>query len=108
MHRDNQSPTVSVFSVPLQGASATKLFDLPRNADNFVRWRPGRQELSYVLEERGVDNIWTCALDGSSAKPYTHFTENFIANFQWMPDGEALVVSRGKVSRDVILITEEK
>jgi serine/threonine protein kinase len=34
--------------------------------------------------------------------------DSFIANFEWMPDGKSLAASRGKISRDVILITEEK
>ncbi len=106
LHRDNQSPTSSVHSVPLQGGIASRLFDLPRGAGHMIRYRPNHSELSYVFEERGVENVWTCALDGSSAKPYTNFKENLIENFRWMPDGNSLVVSRGKFSRDVILITE--
>ena len=108
LHRDNDSPTSSVYSVPLQGGTASRLFNLPRNAADYIRYRPGRQEFSYVLEERGVDNIWTCALDGSAAKRYTDFKDSFIANFEWMPDGNSLVAARGNVSRDVILISEEK
>ena len=108
LHRDNDSPTSSVYSIPLQGGTATRLFDLPRNASDFIRCRPGHQEFSYVLEERGADNIWICALDGSGAKRYTDFKDSFIAYFEWMPNGNSVVASRGKISRDVILISEEK
>ena len=107
VHTDNLSPIASVYSIPIEGGPSTKIFDLPGQADPYIRCRRGHSELSYVVSVAGVSNVWTSALDGSGAKPFTHFHEDNLADFQWSPDGNSLVVSRGKLTTDVILITEE-
>ncbi len=107
-HRDNQSPTVSVYTVPVDGGTPQRQFDLPRLASSILRWRPKSRQLSYIQTTAGVGNIWVCSLNGSGAKQFTNFKKDFIRNFAWMPDGNSLVVSRGEVTTDVILITQEE
>jgi eukaryotic-like serine/threonine-protein kinase len=83
--------------------------DLPAGMPPFssMQWRPGSDESSFILTIDDVSNIWTQSLDDGIARQYTNLTDLSIRNFDWMPDGRSLVGSRGSVTGDVVLISDE-
>lgn len=71
-----------------------------------LRWTPGSNSLTYVRSTDGVSNLWMQPLDGSPAKQITNFNSMYIWNHAWSRDGKYLVVARGNLSRDAVLLTE--
>ncbi|HEX8265710.1 MAG TPA: hypothetical protein VF596_09910 [Pyrinomonadaceae bacterium] len=69
-----------------------------------LRWTPDGKALAYVRDAQEVSNIWTLPLEGGKSRQITGFNENYIAYFDWSPDGKQLVVSRGSISSDAVLI----
>ena len=68
-----------------------------------LRWTPDGKALTYSLIRRGVANIWRQSLDGRPAAQITDFKSDVIFDFCWVPNGN-LLIARGPVSRNVVLI----
>jgi len=49
-------------------------------------------------------NLWHQPLDGGEPEPLTSFDDDRLHWFEKAPDGETLVVSRGNLTRDAVLI----
>jgi Tol biopolymer transport system component len=62
--------------------------------------------LTFVVEEKGVDNIWLQPLDGSNGHAITNFKSEEITGFRWSPDAKHLAVGRNHNSSDVILLRD--
>ena len=77
----------------------------PRMLFPFAYGRDGKS-IVYTVRERGVDNLWHQALDGSGRHQLTHFTSDLIARFAFSADGTKLAVDRGHLESDAILIQE--
>lgn len=75
--------------------------DLP--ADEIMRWTAGGQ-LSYLVSDGAVGNIWFQSLDDSAPVAQTFFTTDSIYDFAWSRDGSSAVISRGGSRRDAVLI----
>ena len=71
-------------------------------------WTPDGKSIVYNVRERGVDNLWRQALDGSGRKQLTHFTSGRLYNFCYSPDGKTIAMSRGSRQSDVVLFTTAK
>jgi Tol biopolymer transport system component/DNA-binding winged helix-turn-helix (wHTH) protein len=100
--------------IPIEGGVPIKIFDLPPSAAHRgffggfffrARWSPDGTSISYIDEKDGVSNIWAQPLDGGPPRRLTDFTSNLIFDFDWSPDGERLVCSRGMEKSDVVLIS---
>ncbi len=98
----------SLYKVLLTGGKPEYLFDLPKRSGNFITFRPKSNEISYIVTNDGVSNIYTRSLDGIPQKQFTKFEEYFIATFAWTPDGKSLIVSRGDQRSDVVILTDEQ
>jgi Tol biopolymer transport system component len=73
--------------------------------DTFLRWDGDSRGLTYVNNTAGVENVWIQPIAGGPAKQLTHFVDSRILSFDWSAAGD-LVVSRGLVTSDVVLITD--
>ena len=63
------------------------------------------KEISYMVAENGVENIWSQPLDGADPYRVTNFDSGTIGtNWAPSPDGKRMVVSRGSESTDVVLL----
>jgi Tol biopolymer transport system component len=96
-----------VASIPIAGGTVKRLFETPKNMSS-IQLRPKFNEISYMITTDGVANIYTRPIDGGAQKQFTRFDEKFIASFAWTPDGRSVVVSRGEVRSDVVILSEEK
>ena len=95
----------AVFS--MDGGDPIKVFDLPAERSD-VRWSPDGRGINYSKTIKGVGNIWFSPLDGGPEKQVTNLKTDRIFNFKWSPDGRSLVMARGSVLSDVVLIRDFK
>jgi signal transduction histidine kinase len=104
---DPSNGRIGIAVVPSEGGTPEKIFDIPVNAwmggnNHHVRWRS--DGLTYVQNAGGVSNIWLQPLDGGQPRALTRFDEGQIFYFDWSADGRDLIVSRGSVTSNVVLI----
>jgi len=71
-----------------------------------ARWTPDGKSVAYIVNDKGVSNIWTHPIDGEEPKQLTEFTGGSIYHFAYSLDGKRLFVARGHQIRDAILIRE--
>lgn len=70
-----------------------------------VRFTPG-QSLSYVaLAGDSVGNVWIQDLDRSAPRKLTSFTSERLFNHAWHPTSNRLVVARGELGYDAVMIS---
>jgi Tol biopolymer transport system component len=79
---------------------------LPYLEGSLLQFAPSGDAVTISLPQAGVDNLWLKPLDGSPAKQLTRFAEGSIFSYDWTTDGKSLVLSRGKVTSDAILLTD--
>lgn len=85
-------------------------FKVPRSSTishtlNFgARWTPDGSSLAYIVNERGVSNIWLQPVNGTPVKRLTSFTSGSIYHFAYSLDGTRLFLARGNQIRDAVLI----
>ena len=81
--------------------------EFPFSQINGYIWTPDGKSLTFLSNRNGVPNIWKLPLDGSDVKQITNFKSGRIFRFRWASDGKNLLIVRGIVNNDVILIRDE-
>jgi hypothetical protein len=86
-----------------------KTFDLPATAHVFttLQWKKDNRAVFFIDTRGDVSNIWSQPLEGN-AKQETDFRTEQIFAFEWSRDESQLLLSRGKVTNDVVLISTRK
>jgi serine/threonine protein kinase len=59
-----------------------------------------------IRGEKNEYNLWLQPLDGKPGRQITHFPSEQIYGFGWSPDGKKLLVGRGHIESDVVLIRD--
>jgi Tol biopolymer transport system component len=101
--RENSTASWRYGLFTIDGGEPLKVFDLP---DDGFRWSRDGRSLTYALTTKGVTNIWSYPLDGGQPKQLTDFKNDQIFNFRSSPDGKSLVMSRGTVMADMVMIRD--
>jgi Tol biopolymer transport system component len=71
------------------------------------QFTPDGAAVAYVIRaDNNVDNVWEQPLDGKPGRQVTHFTSEQIYSFKYSPDGKRLLVERGHVESDVVLLRD--
>jgi Tol biopolymer transport system component/DNA-binding winged helix-turn-helix (wHTH) protein len=91
-----------VAITPADGGATYRVLDVPSNITG-PGWSPDGRSLQYLLTKDGVSNLWEQPLAGGASNQLTHFASGLIFGFSW-PDGSHLLLTRGDVSRDVVLL----
>ncbi|MFN2499539.1 MAG: protein kinase [Pyrinomonadaceae bacterium] len=104
----NSPLRLAVF--PAAGGEPVHIFDTAIFQDEPSRLPPPRwtsdgRALTYVVTSRDVSNIWVQPINGDSPRQLTAFKSDRIFAFEWSRDGKKLIVARGMVASDVVLIT---
>jgi serine/threonine protein kinase/Tol biopolymer transport system component len=77
--------------------------NLRERALKSAQWAPSGKGVAFVQADRL--NLWEQPLDGGPPGQLTHFTDGRqIFSFSWSPDYKQLVLARGTVSDDLILL----
>ena len=96
--------------VDLENGSIVKSMPLPATASLGwsypIRWTLDGRAITYIDTREGISNIWSQPLSGGPPKQLTTFKTGLIYNFAWSRDGKTLVVSRGDVTNDAVLISD--
>lgn len=70
-----------------------------------LAWSPSGKTLQFGLTRNGASNLWEQPLSGGPPRQLTNFASDRIFNFTWSRDGKQLLLIRGDVTSDVILIS---
>ncbi len=106
---DEQTKRKRLVVVRFDDGAPFKTFDLPLTASEDVwRWSPDSRALVYADTQGGVSNLWRLPLDGARPAQITDFTSDTIRYFSYSRDGRQLALSRGNITRDAVLISDEK
>jgi serine/threonine protein kinase len=87
----------------LDGSKAFTIFESSPSEDTPIAWSPGAKALDYVVNVRGVGNIWRQPLTGAPSTPVTRFEAEELFAFAWSTGGRLACV-RGTTVRSVLLI----
>ena len=68
---------------------------------------PDARAMAYPIgDESNVDNLWIQPLDGTAGHQFTQFPSDQIFGFYWSPDAKQLLVGRGHVESDVVVLRD--
>jgi eukaryotic-like serine/threonine-protein kinase len=100
-------PAIKLAVVPVKQGPAVRIFDAPAGIyrESCLRWSPDGKGLQYLLTVGDVTNIWEQRLTGGGPRQVTTFTSGRIFDFNWTADGKKLLLSRGEVKSDVVLLS---
>lgn len=76
--------------------------------ESCLRWSPDGKGLQFLLTQGDVTNIWEQLLTGGSPRQITTFTSGRIFDFNWTTDGKQLLLSRGEITSDVVLLSNPR
>ncbi len=95
-----------VMILPFAGGRSTKRFNILGDSINgfVLRWSPDGSAILHLRED--LLNIWSQPVDGGKPSQLTNFHGDQIFNFAWSHDGKWLALARGKVTEDVVLISD--
>ena len=104
-YREQDLSPFKLALIDFNTGQTVKTIDIPPT-NNFLDWTADSSQVLYVDTRNGVSNIWSQPVNGGAPKQLTNFKSDLIFMFDLSRDGKQLVVSRGTVSRDVVLITD--
>jgi Tol biopolymer transport system component len=91
--------------MPIGASRPTKTFEVaPSVAYAAVRWTADGKGLLHNSALTDRANIWLQPLDGGAPTKVTHFSDQTIFAFDRSADGKTLIIARGMLSRDAVLI----
>ncbi len=73
-----------------------------------LRWTPDGRELTYVNGGKDGDNLWSQPFRGGAPHQVTRFHGETLFRFDWSPNGQQLVFSRGLMRRDVVAVLDPR
>jgi serine/threonine protein kinase len=69
-----------------------------------LRWTADGEGIAYAQWLEPTGNVHARRLEGGLEEQLTHFDEDSIQAFAWSPDRGRMVVTRGRVTRDLVLL----
>ena len=96
--------------ISADGGELRWAFEAPEGIDwdAHLAWTPDGSGVIYSVIRGGVSNLWIRPLSGGADTPLTDFKEGLIFSFNWSPDGSQLVLARGAITDDAVLLTSRK
>jgi serine/threonine protein kinase len=107
---DPFAPPNRIGVMPFEGGPNTHTFEVNPGGTVaiVIQWAPDGKSVFYSANRSNVSNLWNQSLDGGPPKQVTEFKEMLITAFSWSHDGKQLVLTRGNLLRDAVLITDTK
>jgi Tol biopolymer transport system component len=93
-----------VAVLPFDGGPTLKQLDFPGGMFG-VKWSPSGKGLQYLLTRNGATNLWEQPLAGGKPKQVTRFASGQIFHFNWSLDHTRLLLTRGNVISDAVLLS---
>jgi Tol biopolymer transport system component len=79
---------------------------LPPTTNGSPEWTTDGKSVVMYDSRTGTNNLWMVPVDGSPMKQLTDFKPDSLFNRQLSFDGKWMVMARGLVTSDVILISD--
>ena len=93
--------------IPVDGGRPIRTFEISA-FESICQWAPDGRAVIYTKTRNGVTNIWSQPVDGTPPKQLTDFKSDLIFRFDWSRVGRPLIIARGNISSDVVLISDLK
>ncbi|OEK05571.1 amidohydrolase [Roseivirga misakiensis] len=91
-----------LYTMPFAGGKATRITD-GMAYDTQPRFSPDGKHIVFSSDRSGNDNIWTMELATEETKQITKSQNEWFQSAEWSPDGEYIVVSRGRRSHKLYM-----
>jgi DNA-binding winged helix-turn-helix (wHTH) protein/Tol biopolymer transport system component len=104
-HIPSDGRHLAVISV--DGGSVLATQPVPGDIFN-LHWAPAGKEFQYIRPASGAANLWAQPVSGGRLRQLTRFTSGQIFDFNWSNDGTRLLISRGEVATDAVLMTRPR
>lgn len=109
-YRQQPNARVKIGLFSINGGGPIRTFDMGAtpvldSGSSALRWTADGRAITYVLTAGDVSNLWSQPISGEPAKQLTSFKSSRIFSFDWSPDGQQLILSRGTATSDVVLIS---
>ena len=76
------------------------------NSPSKLRWAGNQSKaFTYIVNNRGVENLWNQPLDGGAPFQVTRFSEGYMYAFDWSPDAKRLICGRGNTINSAMLFS---
>jgi Tol biopolymer transport system component len=72
--------------------------------DADLHWSPDGKSLQYLLRSGKATNLWEQSLRGGRPKQLTNFIAGEVSSFSWSSDHQRLLLTRGNITSDVVLL----
>jgi Tol biopolymer transport system component len=103
-YRDRADPAWNVFRQDADGSAPVQVTRFTEGRTTAYQWSPDGSRIALIRRtEAGSASVWVTGRDGSRLVEVTGLPSDVFI-LRWLPDSKRLVVSAGKLSRDVILI----
>lgn len=96
----------SIAIIPSAGGAPIKSFEVMPFAFSYMKapWTPDGESLVYAVQDKKAGNLWKQSLIGGAPQQLTDFKSDSIFNFTYSYDGRRLLISRGQVVVNVVVI----
>lgn len=101
MHDNKQNNQTELVITNLQTGETIKTLNV-----SYIQWTPDSHNLLYISSQD--KNLWQQPIDGGPPKQLTSFKSEFTFACALSRDGRQIVLSRGSISSDVVLISNFK
>jgi eukaryotic-like serine/threonine-protein kinase len=98
---------VKLAIIPVDGGPPLRTLDAPGEVygTKSLLWSQGGKGVEYILSQNGISNLWEQPLEGGQPHQLTRFSSGQIFDFNWSADGRRLLLCRGEISSDVVLLS---
>jgi serine/threonine protein kinase len=107
-YRDEDLSPFKLGLISFATGETVKTIDIPFTNNNNLEWTGDGRAVLYVDAQGGISNLWSQPIDGGPAKQFTQFKSDQIFTFDLSWDGKQMVLGRGNVSDNVVLIIDVK
>jgi TolB protein len=94
----------SIATAPSDGGPPVFSFRINPTTYFTYHWTADGKAILHNGRQNDRTNIWLQPLSGGEPKQITHFDEQYVLTFDRTRNGDALIVVRGTLSRDAVLI----
>jgi Tol biopolymer transport system component len=103
--------TNELVLIPAAGGAPVKTFAVSPDSrfllfTMITRWAGDGGLLSYIDNKREVANIYGLPVRGGPPRQLTNFNAESIFSFDWSRDGRQLVLARGQLSHQIVLLSD--
>lgn len=102
----NFGPSLGPSLVVIPSTGGPPIKSTPLQAEDWMlSWSPDGTGIQYLMNRNGATNLWEQPLSGGKPKQVTKFTSGLIFDFSWSFDRKHLLLTRGEISSDAVLLS---